>query len=254
MNTLVNNMLKKMPAVTLDEMTDLRLMERMDFKYISSVSFLPQLLEMMTPLFKVQTIGETNISPYSTQYMDTAGLDMFVMHQNGKLNRQKIRIRSYLESDLSFLEIKNKNNRGWTSKKRIPVSFSHLSSINDLADGKQFLDKYALFRSDDLEPSLSNRFKRLTFVNNRATERVTIDMDLSFLNYKTGKETTLDNLTTLELKQDGCQHSDFKDILHRLQIRPASFSKYCIGTVLTNPRVKYNRFKSKCITISKLMQ
>jgi hypothetical protein len=252
MNTLINDMLQQMPAVTLDEMTNLRLMERVDCKYVSSISLLPRLLEGMTPLFKVQTTEGRSISPYSTQYMDTPGLEMFLMHQNGKLNRQKIRIRSYLESNLSFLEIKSKNNKGLTSKKRIPISLSHLSAISDLAENKRFLDEYAIFNSDALEPALANRFNRLTFVNNKATERITIDWNLSFINCKTGKETALDNLIVLELKQDGRQLSDFRDILHRQQIHPASFSKYCIGTILTNPHVKYNRFKNKLRAINKL--
>ncbi|MDR0713284.1 MAG: polyphosphate polymerase domain-containing protein [Bacteroidales bacterium] len=250
MNTRINELLTEMPPVTLDEITNLRLMERMDSKYVVSALFLPRLLEEMKPLFRVQVISGAYIAAYRTQYMDTHALDMFLMHHNGKLNRQKVRIRSYVESGLSFLEIKNKNNKGRTSKWRIPVHSSPLLSMSDLADAQPFLNANAMFRSEDMSPALSSHFRRMTFVNRKATERITVDIRLSFLNHRTGRRASPEQLMILELKQDGRQCSDFRNILHRARIKPVSFSKYCMGTVLTDPHAKYNRFKSKLNTLS----
>jgi hypothetical protein len=240
-----------MPSITLEEMRDIHLMDRIDSKFVAPVSLLPQLLEEMLPYFKVQINNGKRIAPYCTQYLDTPDLGLFIMHQNGKLNRQKIRIRSYVDSNLSFLEIKNKNNKGRTSKIRIPVHLSHIQSITDLND-LRFLEEHSIFESYKLEPSLANNFNRITLVNNQATERVTIDLDLSFRNYKTGDTQSLDHLMVLELKQDGWQHSYFRDILNRLRIKQLSFSKYCMGSVLTNPNIKYNRFKKKWTIINKI--
>ncbi|MDR2087200.1 MAG: polyphosphate polymerase domain-containing protein [Dysgonamonadaceae bacterium] len=246
--------LGKMPGISLDEMANIRLMDRIDSKFVAPVSLLPALIESMRSGFKVQVINNIRIAPYATQYLDTPDLKMFIMHQNGQLNRQKIRIRSYVDSNLSFLEIKNKNNKGRTKKTRVAVPLAQLASVEDLNDKKQFLEEHSLFDSDNLKPSLSNTFQRITFVNNKATERITVDFDLFFRNYRTGNETALHQLMILELKQDGWQHSDFRDILSQLRIKPTSFSKYCIGIVLTNPESKYNRFKSKCTLINKLIQ
>jgi hypothetical protein len=252
MSTPINNILEKMPSITLDEMKNIHLMDRVDSKFVAPLSLLPQLLEEMAPYFKVQINNGKRIAPYCTQYFDTPDLSMFTMHQNGKLNRQKIRIRSYVDSHISFLEVKNKNNKGRTSKKRVPVDLSHIQSIEDLDTGQQFLEENAMVDSRELEPVLANEFNRITLVNNRATERITLDLNLSFLNYQTGKKKNLENLLILELKQDGLQHSDFLDILNRLRIKQSSFSKYCMGTVLTNPGVKYNRFKCKWTLINKI--
>ena len=249
---MINALLNTMNPITLDEMKNIRLMDRIDSKYVAPVSLLPELLEEMLPYFKVQTINGERISSYCTQYLDTPDLEMYVMHQNGKLNRQKVRIRSYVESNLSFLEIKNKNNKGRTKKIRIPVGLTHLTSVDDLDEGKPFLDENSLFCSDTLSPSLANDFKRITFVNNQATERITIDIDLSFFNYKTGAKKEFDDLMILELKQDGWRHSDFRDILNYFRIKKTPFSKYCMGMVLTDPRVKYNRFKGRLTKINKL--
>jgi hypothetical protein len=254
MSTPINNILEAMPSITLDEMKNIHLMDRVDSKFVAPVSLLPCLLEEMAPYFKVQINNGKRIAPYCTQYFDTPELGMFLMHQNGKLNRQKIRIRSYVDSHVSFLEVKNKNNKGRTGKIRVPVDSSHIQSIEDLNTGKPFLEVNSIFDSRALEPVLANEFNRITLVNNRATERVTLDMDISFVNYKTGDQKAVENLLVLELKQDGRQHSDFLDILNRFRIKQMSFSKYCMGTVLTNPSVKYNRFKRKWILINKITQ
>jgi hypothetical protein len=255
MNIRINELAAAMPTVTLDEMSHLRLMERIDCKYAAPASLLPRLMEQMHPLFRMQASGEAGIAAYGTQYLDTRELDLFVMHQNGKLNRQKIRIRSYIDSRLSFLEIKNKNNKGRTIKWRIPISQACLPATSCLsADEQLYLDTHALVGCEALEPALSNRFRRITFVNNRATERVTVDLDLSFLTPRTGREAAVEELMILELKQDGRQESDFRDLLHRERIKPVAFSKYCMGTVLTDPGAKYNRFKSRWAAINKLIR
>ena len=251
---MIDALLNTMNPITLDEMKNIRLMDRVDSKYVAPVFLLPELLKEMMPYFKVQTINEVRIAPYCTQYLDTPDLDMYVMHQNGKLNRQKVRIRSYVDSNLSFLEIKNKNNKGRTKKTRIPINLTHLTSVDDLDGDKPFLDENSLFCSDTLSPSLANDFKRITFVNNQATERITIDIDLSFSNYKTGEKKKFDDLMILELKQDGWRHSDFRDILNSFRIKRTPFSKYCMGMVLTDPHIKNNRFKGRLTRINKLIK
>ncbi|MDR2854159.1 MAG: polyphosphate polymerase domain-containing protein [Prevotellaceae bacterium] len=261
MNTPTNNAyleaampsLSAMQTITLDEMKNIHLMDRVDSKFVTNIALLPYLLEEMLPYFKVQITNNSSVAPYATQYFDTPDLGMFLMHHNGKLNRQKIRIRSYIDSNLSFLEIKNKNNKGRTSKKRIRVQASHIDSIDDLKEDKNFLNENSLFSSDSLVPVLANNFNRMTFVNTKATERITIDVNLSFQNYITGNKSVLENLMILELKQDGLQHSDFREILSRLRIRSSSFSKYCMGTFLTNANVKSNRMKGKWAKVSKLL-
>ena len=54
-----------------------------------------------------------------------------------------------------------------------------------------------------------------------------------------------------DLKRDGNVFSPVLDILRQLRIHPSGFSKYCIGSLMTNGRLKHNRFKPKMIRISK---
>ena len=249
----VDSILKRMTPITLSQMDDIRLMDRLDFKFAAPVNLLPDVLEEMIPSFMVQEVGNGRISPYFTQYFDTSDMGFYVMHQNGKLNRQKIRIRSYLDSNLSFLEVKNKNNKGWTSKFRIPFDSQRINSIEDLNGEKKFLANYSLFDVNSLIPALENSFRRITFVDNEKTERITIDTDISFFNYKTRREELMGPLMVLELKQGGWLHSHFRDIMNKLNIRQNSFSKYCFGIVLTDSGVKYNGLKKQLIQFNKLL-
>ncbi|MDR2805041.1 MAG: polyphosphate polymerase domain-containing protein [Dysgonamonadaceae bacterium] len=240
-DTAIDRILQQMQTIPLSEIQKMHLMDRVDSKFVAPVAFLPELLEAMIPCFKVQVNDGKYISSYTTQYLDTPALDFFLMHQDGKPNRQKIRIRSYLDSNLSFLEVKNKNDRGRTHKIRVPVEVSHIQTVDELNANAPFLEKHSILDSHHLKPVLNATFDRITLVNNLATERVTLDINLSFVNYQTGKEEKADHLLILELKQSEWQPSDLRDILDRLNIRQAPFSKYCVGTALTNPDIKYDR-------------
>jgi len=249
----VNSILTRMAPITLSQMKNIRLMDRLDFKFVAPVSLLPVLLGKMESDFMVQEVDNKRIASYATQYFDTSGMGFFLMHQNGKSNRQKIRIRSYIDSDISFLEVKNKNNKGRTAKFRIPFESRRVDSIEDLNEKKDFLANHTDFDVNLLAPALENTFSRITLINNDKTERITIDTLLSFSNSKTFNQGHLHPLMILELKQDGRTYSHFRDILSKLKVRQVSFSKYCIGIVMTDSDAKYNQFKRKLITINKLL-
>ena len=58
----------------------------------------------------------------TTLYFDTPDRQMYAEHQRGRKNRQKIRVRRYESSGVSFLEVKRKNNKGRTDKKRMEIA------------------------------------------------------------------------------------------------------------------------------------
>lgn len=112
----LNDYLQTYQTITLEEMDKVRLMNRIDTKYITTLPNLELLLSRIVTTYRLQQIdGQTNM-PYYTCYFDTASCSMFTEHQRGRKVRQKIRIREYENSRLTFLEIKNKNNKGRTDK------------------------------------------------------------------------------------------------------------------------------------------
>ena len=60
------------------------------------------------------------------------------------------------------------------------------------------------------------------------------------------------DIVIIELKRDGRVHSPILPLLRELRIKPAGFSKYCIGTSVTNKEVKQNRFKPRLRKIDKI--
>ena len=97
-------------------------------------------------------------------------------------------------------------------------------------------------------------FDRITLVNKEKTERLTIDVNLNFENRQTGIIYGFPDIMIIELKQDSSSASMMKSILMDLRIKPQRISKYCLGTVLTNPAAKYNWFKKKLMYINKIRQ
>lgn len=245
----VDERLSALDTITLEEMSGIRLMNRIDTKFLVNVENLPYLLEMAKADYYVQQIGELRKAYYRTLYYDTPEATMYVVHQDGKLNRQKIRVREYVESDLMFLEVKTKNNKGRTSKKRISITDENVLGNSEAA---AFLDEKSKFKMNEIAFRLRNNFFRITLVNKEKSERLTIDFNINFENCVTGIKNTIPKLCIVEVKQDGNAHSHFKDYLSSLRIKKRSISKYCLGMVLTDPSLKYNRFKEKVRYINKL--
>ena len=85
------------------------------------------------------------------------------------------------------------------------------------------------------------------------TERVTIDRGITFHNRATGIDADISHLLVIEVKHEvGAPMSDIERALHELHILPRRMSKYCIGTALTDPAAKHNRFKEKLLVIERI--
>ncbi len=224
-------------------------MNRIDTKFVTTHDVLGQMLQLACPHYYVQEIEGQRNNAYHTIYLDTPQREMYLAHQNGRRVRQKIRVRTYLDSDVTFLEVKNKNNKGRTDKQRIVIDGLETLSLHE-AD--RFLTSNARYCMQQLMPRLESSFRRITLVNRQMTERLTIDTQLSFCNLDDGHRVQLPQLVIIELKRNGMMHSPIRDVLHQLRVHPMSISKYCIGSALTVPTLKQNRLKPKIRLIQSL--
>lgn len=236
--------------ITLAEMSGVKLMNRTDTKFVTTMPRLLRLLEMARQDYFVQDIGGERNMLYDTTYFDTRSFGMYQEHQHGHVNRQKIRFRTYVSSNLQFMEIKTKNNHGRTKKKRIEVTDM------DLHDSvkRDFIARQLHFDVDTLIPHMHNYFHRVTLVNNAKTERLTIDTQLQFNNVVTGRSMDMGPLVIVELKRDGLVFSPVLEMLRQLRIHPHGFSKYCMGAALTNDSLPRHIFKKKLRDVQKIMQ
>jgi len=245
---------KDMQPITLDEMDSIRLMNRVDTKFLICEDLLPELLEKIKYDYRVQRVSGEQVCRYNTLYYDTIDVEMYNNHHNEKLNRQKVRVRTYVESDISFLEVKRKNNKGRTTKDRIRIPKDFVDDISHNLEAVEFLSKNSTIPGTHIIPQLANTFDRITLVNNDKTERLTIDVHIHFENLSTSIEKEVSNLVVVELKQDGQCSSLFKSLLTNYKVLPKSFSKYALGSAITNPKLKQNHFKNKLRFINKLTE
>ncbi|MBQ9462228.1 MAG: polyphosphate polymerase domain-containing protein [Bacteroidales bacterium] len=244
--------LEGIPPVTLEEMDGVKLLNRIDSKYLTDEQTLTLILEDAREQgYRALVTEGTKIAAYDTLYFDTPGLRMFLDHHNRRLVRQKVRTRVYVGSGLTFLEIKRKNNHGRTKKKRTQIPLQEFKDFSADAAACGYLAEKSWFTAPELSPSLETIFRRITLVNPAMTERLTIDTCLGFNNFRTGLEATLRNGVIIELKQDGRADSPAKRILLKHRVKPIRVSKYCIGITLTSPGLKTNRFKVKIRKIEK---
>ncbi len=233
--------------ISLEEMGGIRLMNRTDTKFVTSVDKLVALLQMAGDEYRVQEIdGKRNMS-YATIYYDSKDYAFYNAHHDGHAGRQKVRVRSYVDSSLSFLEVKTKDNHGKTHKSRISAS-----SLKE-GEAMDFLRKNLRLDPRLLEQKIANRFHRVTLVNKAKTERLTIDTDLEFENLSTGMSCSLDHLAIIELKRDGLKSSPVLGMLRELRIHQSGFSKYCVGEALTNPGLRINRMKPRLQKLMKIV-
>ena len=274
---------RRMPTLDLDRIAAVRLMNRVDTKYLVDERRCMELLERAADQYYVQIIDDCRACRYATLYYDTPQWDMYHLHHNRRLTRQKIRTRTYVETGVTYLEVKNKSNKGRTHKRRMALDRSLFAAAATDTAAADFLRREARYAPETLSPSLATRFVRVTLVNRAMTERLTIDFDLHFDNVRAagggnkdingcgdngmtgmdngsgpaaeashGHTASLGRLVVIELKQDALAPSPMKQILAQLRVKPFKLSKYCIGEALTNPLVKHNRFKAKIRAIGKM--
>ncbi|MCR4765077.1 MAG: polyphosphate polymerase domain-containing protein [Bacteroidaceae bacterium] len=230
-------------------MSEVKLMNRIDTKFVTTVQKLTQLLQMAKDAYWMQEIdGQRNLA-YDTTYFDTKDYDMYSKHLHGHTGRQKLRFRTYVSSGLQFMEVKTKNNHNRTKKKRMEVTDMNINDSNKV----QFLHDHLHYNVSDLQPALNNHFNRITLVNKAKTERLTIDTDLEFNNLQTGTMCNMENLAIIELKRDGLCYSPVLEMLRQLNIHPHGFSKYCMGSALSNDKLAINRFKPRLIDVRKIL-
>ena len=240
-----------LPPITLEEMSGIKLMNRTDTKFVATLEQLHSFLLAVRGKYYIQEIDGKRIASYHTTYFDTTDYHMYGIHHAGRQVREKIRVRTYLDSDQTFFEIKNKNNHGRTKKKRISIR-GHHAVEQEHENIIPFMAKHAWYTIDEISPVIENWFNRITLVNFGKTERLTIDFNLRFHHLKSDGNNRLQRVAIIELKRDGNVPSPALDILREVRIKRSGFSKYCIGSALTNNRLKTNNFKERLRMIEKM--
>lgn len=243
----LEQIVRSLSPISLEEMDAVALMNRTDTKYILGQYDILKILNKVGKEYRVLEVNGIRMHRYETLYFDTPDLMFYQLHQNGKANRYKVRSRKYVESDLAFLEVKFKSNKGRTIKQRVVVDDFELG-LSEAS--KEFIGETSGLDAN-LKPALWSVFKRMTLVHKTLPERLTFDFDLTFRSDE--DEHVFERLAIAELKQERLNRkSPFYREAKRLQIRPQSISKYCLGIGLLKSDVKLNSLRRKLRKVQKV--
>ncbi|WP_430812222.1 MULTISPECIES: polyphosphate polymerase domain-containing protein [unclassified Carboxylicivirga] len=237
-------------TTSLCEMNRAKLLNRVDTKYVVSPAVLINALAQHVDEYEVLSINDKMSLAYSTIYFDTDDLAMYKEHHNGRTHRYKVRYRQYQETGDRFLEVKEKvKNR--TVKHRLRVDNFTYPITQRLAS---LVKDCTPYEACDLEPKMTTDFNRITLINKQACERITIDLNIRFSNDQ-DKTYSLGNCAIVEIKRD--KEGVYSPLARSLKsegVLPLSVSKYCLGTIALNNKVKYNRFKPRLRVVEGVME
>jgi hypothetical protein len=244
----IESVLNQFDKIDLEGLEKVKLLNRVDSKFIFHVSELSSILNIIKSNYSLLEINELHSFNYETVYFDSPKFQLYHAHHNGKLNRFKIRRRHYLYNNQNFLEIKQKIKGNRTHKFRIEKS----GEGNIFSEIEQEILTLSGAPKIELEEKLKVYYTRLTFASKFENERITVDLGLTYSNENVKKE--FKELAILEVKQDSMnRNSGVLLCLKTKKIRPLSISKYAIGIAMIESSVKKNAFKSKILQINKLL-
>lgn len=221
------------------------MLERLDNKYVMSAATLAAALVDLAADFDVLEIDGRRAFTYDTCYFDDAERRSYHDHHQGRRRRMKVRMRRYRDAGLCYVEVKLKDRRGATVKRRLRCPYESFGRLDATALAHVEASYRALYGEPferHLEPVLSMRYRRATLVARAGGERMTIDSSLQFL-AASGEQGTGDDTFIVETKSaNGNGLAD--RVLRRLHQHPTnSCSKYCVGMSVTGAVERFNRFR-----------
>jgi hypothetical protein len=220
------------------------MLERLDNKYVVGVAVLRRAAAELAKHFDILEIDGCRKFTYETCYFDDADRQSYFDHHQGRRRRAKVRIRKYLEAGLCFIEVKLKDKRGATIKKRLsydPGKFGALDEVALAYVHGAYFDQYRQDFPYDLSRVIDMRYVRMTLVAKEGGERITIDNEIRF--FAPGSSHAVDdNHFILETKSaNGNGVAD--RILRTLHQHPTKHcSKYCTGMAILNQGTRHNKF------------
>ena len=236
--------LSGLPAVGLDELNaEAALQTRVDRKYVVPEDLAQELLATFDAEVRVLEMDGSRCFAYDSVYFDTAQLDSYLLAAHGRRRRYKVRTRTYVDSAISFLEVKTEGAREATVKERIPYELSDRSRLT--AEGLDYVNETLATAvggapAEPLGPVLETRYHRTTLYLPESGSRATIDTNVTW--QCPGEQAwVLDGAVILETKS-GSASGPLDRHLWAHGVRPSRISKFATGMAALRPDLPANRW------------
>lgn len=215
-------------------LADRHLLRRADTKFVLSPHAVAGILAGVADAYAVVPVGDDHLATYANIYFDTSDLQCFHDHRRGRRHRHKIRIRSYVDRRLAFIEVKSRRNEVQTDKARLQIPYG-----TDALDPalRAFVARHCSF--DDLVPAVAIDYRRIMLAGLATEERVTIDLGIT-VDRDAGL--AVGAVAIVEVKQP--TRSFATPIMRAIREAghaPCSVSKYVMA-LAPRPTVRANRF------------
>lgn len=244
MDTRIAHCLSSFGTISLEGLNSkAAMLERLDNKYIVPADRLLPRFERFGELFDVLEISGKRAFTYATDYFDDEDAHGYYDHHQGRRKRCKVRIRNYVDAGFSYLEVKLKDLRGATAKKRLRLAQPGPRLCDE---SLAFIDAchvemYGTPLGRSLMPVIGMDYERITLVAREGGERMTIDTGMAFRAANAEREAAPDMfiLETKSAKGNGIADK----ILRAEHLHPTrSCSKYCVGMAALGLVNRHNRF------------
>lgn len=231
-------------TISLDDLNGkAAMLERLDNKYIVPAHRLLPAFEAFGALFDVLEIEGKRAFTYATEYYDDGDAQSYFDHHQGRRKRCKVRVRNYVDAGFSYLEVKLKDIRDVTVKKRLKLEGGDAGLS---AEALAFIDHchvdmYGTALGRALQPVIEMEYERVTLVAKEGGERMTIDTSLHFRNDAVERQVAGGQfiLETKSARGNGIADK----ILRTHHLHPTKqCSKYCMGMAALGTVERHNRF------------
>ena len=231
---------ERLTRLSLDEMNAFAsLQTRTDRKYIIQNTTCNRLIKEVDIQGGVLDLNGKRSTMYQSIYFDTPDLDIYKDAAYRRRPRFKARTRLYQNTNTAMLEVKTKDGRGKTVKKRTPYEVKNTNHLTNNA--KAFIDGVVGISgaSHNLQATLTSQYQRTTIVDQLTKTRMTCDEFLVCTDWE-NRSVTLP-MCILETKSSG-QPSPFDKWLWENKKRPISISKYCTTLAVLHPDLPANKW------------
>ncbi len=244
MDPFIARQLLDFTPLGLDELNSkAAMLERLDNKYIVPAVRLGPALDAFKKYFDVLEIEGERSFTYATRYYDCANRSAYYDHHQGRRKRSKVRIRHYVDAGFSYLEVKLKDKRGITIKKRLKVDCGQQRLDQRSMEFIEIChrDLYGAPFGQRLHPVIEMEYQRITLIAKEGGERMTIDTALEFETDDASRD-VLPDMFIIETKS--ARGNGLADkILRSLHLHPTRrCSKYCVGMAALGQVLRHNRF------------
>ena len=233
--------ISQLPTISLGELNALAgLQTRIDRKYVLTVEQADRALSGVAARLAALDIDGSRSFQYNSLYFDTPELTSYRAAATRRRRRFKVRVRRYVDSGVSALEVKTRGSRGETVKTRVDCGPECFDAFTP--EALRYIDSAVQTEglARQLHSMMWTSYYRSTMVDLQDRSRITIDRCLQGSPAGSHWRPLTDRVIVETKSTDRTTPLD--RALWADHVRPVAISKYATAMALHHPWLPANRW------------